>query len=98
MAVWTEEVNTDYNIANITVYNVLCDGVVVRLKVIPNTGYVMYDTTHNYTEPDPETGEDRPVIYYYRSSDIPLAYPNKPYDWVAVLEGVAFEKEGEEIL
>lgn len=97
MATYTTEVNTSYNIPNITVYNKLEDGVLYGYHVIPNEGYVMYDSTANDTEPILDENGDfmldengemivRPTIYYCRLAGVPLRLPNKPYDYVAVLE------------
>lgn len=85
MAVWTTEVNNDYNLPNITVYNVLADGVLMRYRLIPNEGYVMYNTTMHEME-FPQEGEPYEVIYYYRSYDAPLSQANSFDIWVAVLE------------
>ena len=86
MPVWTYEVNTTYNIPNITVYNTLCDGELNGFRVESNEGYVLYDTTASYTELDPDTFEEISVTYYYRNVDIPKTRPNRPYDFAAVLE------------
>lgn len=80
------EVNPNYSIPNITVYNKYCDGEHYAFKVVPNDGYVMYDSTANNIELDPDTMEEISVIYYYRSSDIPLRSENYINVWVAVLE------------
>ena len=86
MAEYTEAINTSYNIPNITVYNKYCDGVHYAYRVVPNEGYVMYDTTDENYIIDPETEEEIPVTYYYRVCHIPIKYPNAPYNWCAVLE------------
>ena len=86
MVEYTETINTSYNIPNITVYNLYCDGVQYAFKVVPNAGYVMYDTKDENYETDTETGEEIPVTYYYRQSRIPVINPNRPYEWCAVLE------------
>lgn len=97
MAIYTTEINTNYNIPNITVYNKLKDGVLSAYQVIPNEGYVMYDSTANDTEPVLDENGDfmfdengemivQPTRYYCRLAGIPLRLPNKPYDYVAVLE------------
>ena len=84
MATWTYEVATEYNFPNITVYRKYRDGVHASWRFVSNEGYVMYDTTANDMEPDPETLEERPVIYYYTNVDCPLNYPFHNFTWVAV--------------
>lgn len=84
MATWTYEVATEYNFPNITVYRKYRDGVHASWRFVSNEGYVMYDTTENWTETDPETLEERPVIYYYTNVDCPLNYPFDNFTWVAV--------------
>lgn len=84
MATWTYEVATEFTFPNITVFRKYRDGVHVSWRFAPNAGYVMYDTTANDVELDPETMESRPVIYYYTSADCPLNYPFDNFTWVAV--------------
>lgn len=83
---YSYEINTDFNIANITVHNVLNDGVLSSFQVTPNEGYVMYDTTANDMEYDGETETYVPTTYYYRLCYIPPFRPNWVYNWTAVLE------------
>jgi hypothetical protein len=85
MAVWTEELNTSFNFPNINIYNKLRDGELRSYEIRPQDGYVMYNINHNFTEPDPETGEEVPVTYYYVSSTVPLNFDFNSFPWRAVL-------------
>ena len=103
MAVYTEELNTNYNFPNIDIFNWLKDGVVIGYRARPQTGYVMYDTTDQTYElqTDPETGDfvldemgnpiEIPVIYYYTMAGFPLAYNFNNFTWVAVLRSTVDE-------
>lgn len=88
MAVYTEEITTEYTFPNITLYKKLRDGEHYAWRIHPNEGYVMYDTTDEKTEfqPDPETGEDIevPVTHYYTVAHLPLKYDFDNFPWVAV--------------
>jgi len=85
MAVYTYEVSTEHNnYPNMTVYDRFVDGVQNGWRLNANEGYVFYDTTENNTEPDPITGEERPVTYYYTVAYIPRNYPWARFPYVAV--------------
>lgn len=85
MAVYTQELDTSFNFPNITVYKKLKDGVHYAYSVKANDGYVMYDTTANNTEIDPETMQEIPVIYYYTEFSCPKNKDFTNFTWVAVL-------------
>lgn len=87
MAVYTFEISTEHNFPNITMYRKLSDGVLCGWRVNTNEGYVMYDTTANNTDRDPETGEEFPVNFYYTVMHCPLNYPFDNFTWVAVPMG-----------
>lgn len=80
------EINTDFNIANITVRNCLNDGELAFFELTPNEGYVMYDETANDVEYDEETDTFVPTIYYSRLCYVPPFRPNWVNNWTAVLE------------
>lgn len=86
MAIWTEEINNNYNFPHIDIVNMYADGVLSMYQVRPHSGYVIYDTTENFTELDPETNEEVPVIYYSRLVGLPLRYNFDNFSYVAVLE------------
>lgn len=86
MAVYTESINTNFNFPHIDIYNRYKDGVLSAYKLIPHEGYVVYDTTENNIEIDPETGEEKPVTYYSRMVIFPLNYNFNNFSYVAVLE------------
>lgn len=84
MAVYTQELATDIVFPNISVYRKYRDGIHCGYEVYSNEGYVMYDTTDENYEYNPETGEMYPVIYYYTWLSCPV---NKNFDnftWIAV--------------
>lgn len=96
MAVYTEELNTNYNYPNINIYNRYRDGVLTGYNAYPVDGYVMYDTTDNYTEPlvdkngDYVYDEEGNIIevhvrYYYTVAGFPLRYNFNNFSYVAVL-------------
>lgn len=85
MAEYTRELATEYNFPNIEVYRKLEDGVHYAWHVNTVEGYVMYDTTDNYTELDPETMEEIPVTYYYTEFSCPINYNFDNFTWIAVL-------------
>ena len=84
MAVYTYELATDYNFPNINLYRRYKDGVFNGWKAETAEGYVMYDTTANNTELDPETMIERPVTYYYTITTLPLRYNIDNFPYVAV--------------
>lgn len=86
MAVYTFEVVTEFDFPNLTIYKKLEDGVQIAWQLNANEGYVFYDTTANDMEFDPETMEDRPVIYYYRVRSLSLNRDFSNFPFVAVPE------------
>ena len=84
MAIWTEELNSNYNFPNISIYNHLKDGVLMGYNAYPQEGYVMYDTNDNNLEPDSTTGELVPVTYYYTTAGFFLNYNFDNFSWVAI--------------
>lgn len=86
MAEYSEHINREFNISNIIVYDKNCDGIQYGYKIIPSSGYVMYDITDKNHEIDPETEEEIPVTYYYRVCHTPIRYKDTIYNWRAVPE------------
>ena len=84
MANYTETLNENFNFPHIDIYNQYRDGVQYGYRAYTHEGYVMYDTTDNTFEPDPETGEEIPVTYYYTLAGFPLRYNFDNFTWVAV--------------
>lgn len=84
MATYTEEIATEFNFPNITIYQVLADGVLAFYRARTNEGYVMYDPNANDMELDPDTNEEVPVTYYYTIKVIPKTYNFANFPWVAV--------------
>jgi hypothetical protein len=84
----TFENATDIVIENITVQRKFVDGNLSAYRLTANSGYVMHDKTENNTEFNPDTMEETPVIYYYRSATIAARYAPETWvnDWEAVLE------------
>lgn len=87
MAVYTREIATDIVFPNITVYRKFKDGVHYAYDIYSNDGYVMYDTTAQDTEIDPDTLEEIPVTYYYTWLSRPLSFSFDNFTWVAVPRG-----------
>ena len=92
MAEWTFPVDTEHNIyPNFTVKQRLRDGVLKGYRVVPNEGYVFYDTTEEHFELDPETMIETPVIHYYTEMDFPITYNWGNFSLVAVLRSTVDE-------
>lgn len=91
MATYTLELAAEINLPNLSVYKTLVDGVQNGWRVIPNDGYVMYDTAANNMELDPDTEEEIPVIYYYTRLECPLNTNFDTFTWVAVLRSTVDE-------
>lgn len=85
MATYTEVLATDIVLENMTAYRRYRDDTVSAIRVYANEGYVIYDSTEEYVEPDPETGEEIPVTYYYTMVTIPASQFNvDTFTYVAV--------------
>jgi hypothetical protein len=86
MADWTFPIDEQHNIyPNLTVHKRMRDGVQSGWRVLPNDGYVMYDTTDENWGVDPETGDLIPMIYYYTNVDLPVNFNFANFTWVAEL-------------
>lgn len=87
MAVYTEQLATEYNFPNITIYKRFRDEIHCGYRIIPNEGYVMYDVTDEFYEIDEETGQEVQVIHYFTVCYAPLNYPlgEDTFPWRAVL-------------
>lgn len=74
---YTYTLSEEHNIyPNITVEDRSWDGEPSGWRVTANEGYVFYDANANNTELDPDTMEERPVIYYYT-----LMLLTRYYNW-----------------
>lgn len=91
MAVYTEQIATEFNFPNITVYGKYADGELYGYEARPNEGYVMYNPNANDVEFDPETGESHPVIYYCAVAGFPKNYNFAKFPYVAVLRSIVDE-------
>lgn len=80
----TEILATDLIYSNLLVYRTYTDGEFTGYKVVPESGYVMYDTAANDVECDPDTMEEIPVIYYYTLLYLPKFFSFDNFTWVAV--------------
>ena len=87
----TYELATDYNFPNINIYRRYYNGEFNGWKAETADGYVMYNPNANNTELDPETMEERPVIYYYTGTTLPLRYNMDNFPYVAVLRSTVDE-------
>lgn len=84
---WERVPNTNFNYPNITIYDILADGVCTGYEARPNEGYVMYSLSNDViTDINPETGEEITNTYYCRLVGLPLNYNFDNFDYIAVLE------------
>ena len=90
------EPNNNYNFPNITIYNILADGVLDGYEARANEGYVMYDENDIALAPlEDENGNpifdeygniiEVEVKQYYRLAGFPLNYNFANFSWVAEL-------------
>lgn len=85
MAENTFELATDIVLENMTAYRKFVDGELSAIRVYANEGYVIYDTTDENYETDPDTMEEIPVIYYFPMVTVPAArFSVDTFTWVAV--------------
>lgn len=87
---WTYPIDTKNNIyPNLTVHQILKDGVHDGWRVLADDGYVMYDTAANDTalKFDEATGEmvEVPTIYYSIRVDLPVNFNFANFTWAAEL-------------
>ena len=77
---------TDLVFPNIKIYRKFNEnGNLTGYNVVPDEGYVIYDTNDHFTELDPETMEERPVIYYRTGASLPFNYNFDNFSYEAVL-------------
>ena len=86
MAVYTQELNTNYNFPHIDIYNRLTDGVLMVYEARTQDGYVMYNPNSNDVEWNEELQEDVPCTYYYRIAGFPKTYNFNNFPYIAVAE------------
>lgn len=85
MAVYTEELNTNFNFPHIDIFNKYTDGTLTRYEARPHEGYVMYDRTAEDVEYGPNYPDDpddwQYVTYYRTIASIPrnFNFDNFPY-------------------
>lgn len=86
MAVYTEELNTNYNFPNIYIYNRYKDGVLSSYRAYPYDGYVMYSQSEVDTYPVmDENGNISYVTPYCTMVGLSLRTNFDNFDYVAVL-------------
>jgi hypothetical protein len=85
MATWTTELDTTFSFPNLNVFKVLADGVQRSWRVIPQDGYVMYDTTAENWEQDGPDSEPYLVTHYFTQWNCPINFNWNHFTWVAVL-------------
>ena len=81
---YTREIATEFNFPNITIWRVMNGDTLAFWEVKTNEGYVMYNPNANDTEPDPETGDEISVTYYYTIKSLNPRYNFANFPWVAV--------------
>ena len=84
MAVITFEPAPDIVLENMTAQRKYVDGVFSATRIYANEGYVMYDTTDENYELDPDTLEEILVTYYYTQVTFPAQFDFANFTWVAV--------------
>lgn len=85
MAVVTYQLSTEHNnYPNFTVYDRFADGEPRGWRVVTNEGWVFYDPSEENTEPDPDTFEPIPVIYYYTEIYYPRNFNWDNFNLIAV--------------
>lgn len=85
MAVTYELSRQHNNYPNMTVYDRFADGVPAGWQVYANEGYVIYDTTANDVQINPDTMEEIPVTYYYTAVGLSKYHNWNTFPYVAVL-------------
>ena len=77
----TYELANDITFPHLKIYCRMRDGILTGYRVNTDDGYVMYDPNDNFSEIDPETGEETPVTYYCEQALLPLTvdFNNFPY-------------------
>ena len=81
MANWTYPINTEHNVdPNITIHQILKDGVLDGWRALANDSYVFYDTTAE----DFDWTTMTPVTYYYTRVDFPKTFNFDNFTWIAV--------------
>ena len=84
------KLSTSKILPNITVEDMLQNGVLIGHRLTANDGFVIYDTAANDVVPKTnlETGEiiPVPIIYYFKEAVIPIRIPFNNWTWVAVPE------------
>lgn len=86
MAEFVYEIDNERNIyPNMTVKKRYLNDTFSGWSIFANEGYVIYDTSANNTEMNPETMEEIPVIYYYTATHKPARYNWDNFHYVAVL-------------
>lgn len=85
MATITFELATDITLDNITVTRKFVDGVLSAYRLTANEGYVMYDTSEDYTHID-EEGNAYEEIQYFRQVTVPKSLAVSDWTYVAVPE------------
>lgn len=74
MSVYTKELATDITYPHIDIYRKYRDDEHTAYEARTHEGYVMYDTTENHIDYNPDTSEYFPVTYYYTFMGMPKTY------------------------
>lgn len=95
MAIYTEELNTTLNYANINIYNQYKDGVQYGYKVKPSDSCVMYDVNDEYYVQDSPDSEPVLTRRYWIIAYLPLNYDFSDFPYAAVLRQALRDKINE---
>lgn len=91
MGIFTEEIATEFNFPNITIYRMLKDGVLASWRARSNPNFVMYNPLEHNTEIDLDTLEEKTVVYYYTIKGFNKDYNFSNFPWVSIMRSVVNE-------
>lgn len=74
----------EYAFPHVNVYRKCRDGEQYAWQLLPEDGYVLYNTAERAEEYDCETAKPRPVTYYYTIASLPMRYDMGAFSWAAV--------------
>ena len=83
MVKYTEQIATEFNFPNITVYAKYADGVLYGYEARTEKGYLMCDPTADEYRLD-ENGERHPFTYYFSVAGFTKNYDFSKFPYVAV--------------
>ena len=82
----TEQLSSEFQYPNINIFARYYNGEFNGYTAKAKEGYVFYEKDTYSSEPDPLTGEEKQVVYYYRIRLFPPRYNMENFNLVAVKE------------